>query len=197
MEETIGMPGCSSAAAPADGAGCGPIRERNIILVGFMGTGKSSVGAVLAKRLGWRFVDLDREIVNETGLEVADIFRTLGEAFFRNLEKKLLAKHCKGRKCVLAAGGGAVCDPDNIRIMKESGPVICLTAPAGTIEERLAGDGSRPLLKGSGDEKRSRMEALLNKRMPFYQEADIMLDTSDLTPEDAALIIEKFIQCDD
>ncbi len=168
--------------------------KRNLILVGFMGSGKTSVGRLLASRTGWRFIDLDGVIVRRTGLAVAEIFRTFGEPYFRFLEHWMLKEACQGRRQVIAAGGGTICDPRNRSLMKEAGRVVCLTARAGTIRERLAGDDTRPLLtpqrSGRGDV--DVLEVLLDKRLAAYREADLMVATDGMTPVAVAEeIVEK------
>jgi shikimate kinase len=158
--------------------------KRNIILVGFMGTGKTVVGEALARRLGWRFVDMDEEIIRETGLTIPKIFDNRGEPFFRSLEKKALRDYCRGREQVIAAGGGAICDPDNLAMMREAADVVCLTAPEAVLAERLQGDRSRPLLSGPDREKA--IAELLEARAVHYRKADLTVDTSGATPDEVA-----------
>ena len=169
--------------------------KRNIILVGFMGTGKTVVGETLAQRLGWRFVDMDEEIIRETGLTIPEIFGSRGEPFFRSLEKKALRKHCRSRKQVVAAGGGAICDPDNLAVMREAADVVCLTAPETVLAERLRGDRSRPLLSRPDREKA--MAELLEAREVHYRKADLTVDTAGATPEEVAGEILNRLSRDD
>ena len=111
---------------------------RNIILVGFMATGKSHVGSILSQRTGWRLVDTDDQIVRGAGKPIHQIFQDEGEAGFRALERSVVAERCAGSGQIVAAGGGAFIDPDNRRRMLESGLVVCLSAQAETILRRVA-----------------------------------------------------------
>ena len=119
----------------------------NITLTGFMGTGKTAVGKRLAKRLGWRFVDVDSVIVASAKESVAKIFAEHGEAVFRRLEKRAIRRIAKGRQQVIATGGGAFVNPENQRLLRAVGPVICLTASPRVIVQRASPTlSSRPLL---------------------------------------------------
>ena len=99
----------------------------NVILTGFMGTGKSSLGKMLATRLGRPFVDIDNKIEDEAQLSIPKIFERYGEAHFRELEKSAVKELCEKRGLVIATGGGTVKDEENLRLLKNSGVVICLT----------------------------------------------------------------------
>ncbi|MBC7074855.1 MAG: shikimate kinase [Syntrophomonadaceae bacterium] len=150
---------------------------KNIVLIGFMGTGKSSIGLRLAKRLGMEFVDMDREIEKITGLSISALFRLHGEVRFRS-EEKLMAKKLSQRSdLVIATGGGVVLDEDNIRVLRENGILICLEASAKDIFRRVSRKkGTRPLLKK--DFKIEDIEEMLNKRAAFYSCADYRVNTS-------------------
>ena len=130
-------------------------RGRNIIFVGFMGTGKSLVASRLAKRLGRRFVDTDTWIEHEAAMSIAQIFAAEGEAAFRQRERHAIARACQEKELVIATGGGAIVDRENARTMKASGPVICLTARPEVILQRVRGDTTRPLLQGPNPLERS------------------------------------------
>ena len=128
----------------------------NIFVTGFSGSGKTTVGREVAARLGWRFVDLDDEIVSAAGQPIDAIFSKKGESHFRRLESECLARVCKGERQVVSTGGGIVMDERNRRLMGGRGAVICLEARPGTIYERLqkqgqesAGAGVRPMLVAS------------------------------------------------
>jgi len=108
----------------------------NIYLVGFMGTGKTSVGKELAKKKKWRFLDLDELIQLREKRTIADIFTKEGEPYFRRTEKQVLKEVAKEKKFVVACGGGIVINPDNIKTMKETGIIICLSASPQVILER-------------------------------------------------------------
>jgi shikimate kinase len=168
-----------------------------LILTGFMGTGKSAVGALVARRLGWRFVDTDSEIVARAGKPVADIFVQEGEARFRKLEREVIAAvaedanlcpQCKGpRPAVIATGGGALADDANLRALKRAGVIVCLTARPEAIERRVRRSArSRPKLTESEKPLLERIRELLAERAAVYAKADVSIDTSDLTVEEAA-----------
>ena len=156
-------------------------RGRNIIFVGFMGTGKSLVARRLAKRLGRRFVDTDACIEREADMSIAQIFATEGEAAFRQRERQAIARACQEKGMVIATGGGAIIDRENARIMKASGPVICLTARPEVILQRVRGDTTRPLLQGPNPLEK--IQRLLADRAEAYARADITIDTSSLGPD--------------
>lgn len=150
---------------------------KNIVLIGFMGTGKSSVGIRLAQRLQYRFVDMDREIEHLTGMSVAELFRRCGETRFRSEEKLLARKLAARSKLVIATGGGTVLQPENIDVLEENGMVICLEAAPEDILQRVARKrGTRPLLK-KGLELKD-LEELLAQRAVYYQRASYHICTS-------------------
>lgn len=153
--------------------------KKNIYLVGFMGTGKTSVGRELAEKKKWRFVDLDELIELKEKRAISDIFSKDGEPYFRRLEKQVLKEVAKESGFVVACGGGIVIDPENIKIMKGSGVTICLTAKPEVILERTAGYAHRPLLN-VGDPKKQ-IELLLKLRSPYYAQADKTIDTSKIS----------------
>lgn len=162
------------------------VHKHNIILVGMMGTGKSTVGKVLAKQAGLRLVDLDQAIVEETGITISEIFEQRGEAYFRDLESNLLKKLLAENGIVLATGGGAVLRDRNRQMMLERGWVVALTADEETIVARVGHDPNRPLLTG---DVRSKVATLLEARKHAYDFADCKIDTSGKTPESLALEI--------
>jgi shikimate kinase len=150
--------------------------RRNIILCGFMATGKSAVGQRLASRLGYDFVDLDTLIEAEAGIPVSRIFATQGEARFRAMESRMVEEVARRHACVIATGGGAILDPRNLEAMKRSGVVITLTADPQTILSRIGTRDDRPMLWG--DDKAERIRQLLAERAPAYAQADLIVDTS-------------------
>jgi shikimate kinase len=156
------------------------IRASNLVLVGPMGAGKSSVGRRLAGRLGLRFVDADRLLEETTGATVPVIFECEGEAGFRAREAALLAEVCTGRGQLIATGGGAVIDPANRALLQAQGFVVWLRVGVEQQLKRLARDTTRPLL--AGGDRRARLEALAIARDPLYAEvADLVLDCDGLT----------------
>lgn len=147
----------------------------NIYLVGFMATGKSTVGRALAYRLGYEFFDSDSEIERRVGVQVRQIFEKEGEPVFRRYEREFIESgHPQGR-CVIACGGGLVTEPGMIELLKEKGVVICLYASSETILQRTQGNKSRPLLDVEDPEKRIR--ELLAAREPFYRRAGTLVLT--------------------
>ena len=151
----------------------------NIILTGFMGTGKTAVGKRLAKRLGWRFVDVDDLIAEGAKMSVSEIFAERGEAVFRRLERRCISRVIHGDHQVIATGGGAFVDPQNRARLRASGPVFCLTARPQAILSRVSRKiETRPLLAGSAAPL-SRIRTLLLQRARAYAQADVSVDTSD------------------
>lgn len=159
--------------------------DKMVILTGFMGSGKSSVGTLLAERLGCRYIDLDAVIVEAAGCSINEIFARDGEAAFRALESSWL-EHLltSGEAGVLATGGGAVISPKNRALMREQGLVINLKVTLDQVLARLHGCNDRPLL--AGDDAAERAAALMKEREQFYADADIRIDTDGKSVEDVA-----------
>lgn len=151
----------------------------NIYLVGFMGAGKTAVGKALASKKKWNFVDLDELIALKEKRSIPDIFARDGEPYFRRAEKQALKEVSKEKKFVVACGGGIVLDKENIKIMKETGAMICLTASLEVILKRTSGLTHRPLLNVSDPKKQ--IDLLLKFRAPYYAQADKTIDTSKLS----------------
>ena len=163
---------------------------RHVILTGFMGAGKSSVGRCLSGRLDIPFIDLDAEIVAEAGMPITGIFAAEGEQGFRITESRVLTRLLGGGNCVLATGGGAVIAEGNRRLMRECGVVVNLKVSLESVIERLAGCGDRPLYSGQDPVDRARQ--LMESREQFYSDADIRIDTNGKSVEDvAAEILDK------
>lgn len=156
----------------------------NIVLVGFMGTGKSCVGQFLAKRLGMTFLDMDDMIVERAGKSVPRIFAEDGEPHFRALECELARDLSARHGLVIATGGGIVLDPRNIEAFSKTGMVVCLSATPGAIEARVGNDTNRPLL--AGGDKRRKITELLQKRRPLYDALPHQVDTTGLSVEQVA-----------
>src|SRR5512145_3150235 len=140
------------------------------VLIGFMGAGKSSVGRVVARRLGAEFVDLDARIESAAGRSVQEIFASQGEGVFRDLEREAIRQAVSVPGRLLAAGGGAFCDAGNRVLLKGYAPVVFLEASPETVIERLSGDASRPLFPGA--DREAKVRELLARRRPSYEEAD-------------------------
>ncbi|MBF6568170.1 MAG: shikimate kinase [Candidatus Binataceae bacterium] len=162
--------------------------EPKLVLTGFMGTGKSRVGRVAAERLGWRFVDSDREISAREGKSIPEIFAIEGETSFRAIEREVIAAIASDpAPAVIATGGGAIADAQNLRILEESGIVICLTANPQVITERVARSSTiRPKLLEGGQPLLERVMQLLDERAPIYARAAATVDTSETSIEESA-----------
>jgi shikimate kinase len=162
----------------------------NIVLTGFMGTGKTAVGRVLASRLGWLFFDTDEMIEKQTGHSIADLFAKGGEAAFRDLEAQTVGLVALLDKAVIATGGGVPLRPSNMEELERKGRVFLLTASPDTILRRLQFDSlPRPLLAGSSP--RERVEALLRERAVSYGRCREKINTDGLTEEQVADAIMK------
>jgi len=157
----------------------------NLILTGFMGTGKSSVGRALAERLGWELVDFDAELEQRFGRPVARIFAEEGEAAFRAAEAELCRGLTPGTGLVVATGGGTAVDPANRTELEARGVLVCLTAEPGVLLERLraAGTTTRPLLDGDAE---GAIRRLLAARAPAYEAIRLRVDTTGLDVDSVA-----------
>ena len=158
-----------------------------ITLVGYRGTGKSTIAAALAVRLGWAAVDADVEVERRAGCSIRELFAAGGEPAFRAWERRVMADLLTRDRHVVAAGGGAVLDADNRRDMAAAGPVIWLRATVETVLSRLAADASthrrRPAL--TNRDRRAEVETLLAQREPLYRDvATCTVDTDGRTPEE-------------
>jgi len=150
---------------------------QNIILTGFMGTGKSTVGQELARQLDWPFVDMDTLIEARQGMPIRRLFETRGEAAFRRLESDLCRELAARRRHVIATGGGALIDPANLQAMSAGNLVICLGCRPEVLWRRLSADSDRPLL--DADDRRARILSLLAARQPAYARIERHIDVSD------------------
>lgn len=158
--------------------------ELNIILAGAMGSGKTSVGRVVARRLDREFKDTDRMIEEITGLTIARIFSERSEQYFRNLEKEVVAQIRQQSNLVVAVGGGTVIPEENRNNLAANGIIICLFATCDTLTKRLADQRGRPLLKG--ESLQSRIEDIMNERRAIYESIDQKIITDNLTLEEVA-----------
>jgi shikimate kinase len=166
---------------------------RNIILVGFMASGKSSVSRALSRRSGWPRIDADDEIVSRAGKPIADIFRDSGEDAFRELERSVVSDICGESGRIIAAGGGSFIDDQNRQTMLDGGTVFYLSASPETIHRRVTRGNpnapARPLL-GAGNPL-ERITELLAQRTPAYSQAHHSVETDGLTPDQVAEAILK------
>lgn len=163
----------------------------NIVLVGFMGTGKTSVGRRLSKRLGMSLIDTDSVIEQDSGMVISDIFARYDESYFRDLESAAVCKVSGLDNHIVSTGGGIVLRESNLKMLKQSGIVFCLTAPPETIWKRVRHATHRPLLQTtrSLDEIRQ----MLADRAPYYARADYDIQTTGLSIDKVAdRIVEIF-----
>ncbi len=166
-----------------------PERPTRIVLVGFMGAGKSAVGQRLARRLKYRFVDLDSRIEKRTGRTIADLFREQGEPAFRALEREEAEAASGLEGVVVAAGGGAFAFPATRELLRKGALTVWLQCDLETTLARVRADGSRPL---AGN--REIMRALLAEREPSYRQADVTVDTSRRKPREVVDRIVELIE---
>ncbi len=157
----------------------------NLIFIGPMGAGKTSIGRRVAERLGLAFVDVDHWIEAQTGVSVRTIFELEGETGFRQREQQALQALCAGRDRLIATGGGAVLDPRNRELIGERGFVVWLRTPVERQLERLGRDRSRPLL--AGPDRRERLQALAAERDPLYASTCDLVFESDQRKVGAAV----------
>jgi shikimate dehydrogenase len=185
---------CPAPPAEAFGRLFSPLYDsaklRNVALIGFMGSGKTTVGRLLAGQTGFKFLDTDEIVSRAAGLSVGAIFARYGEAYFRAKEKEAIAKLAKNKRTVMACGGGAVLDEDNRKILKNNALVIWLCSSAQAIADRVRGQ-DRPLLAGGDLQEKGRQ--LLNVRQPdYFKTADLIID-ADRNAEEVARNIHEEI----
>jgi shikimate kinase len=161
----------------------------NIYLVGFMGTGKSTIGRQLAERLDYQFLDSDAEIERISGMTIPDLFKEQGESVFRKMEKEFVDSGHPTEGCVVSCGGGLIFQEGLKELLQEKGIVISLFASAETIYERTRTNANRPLL--AVEDPMAEIQALLEKRLPVYQAAGIGVLTDDRTLNE---IVEHIIR---
>jgi shikimate kinase len=161
----------------------------NIVLVGFMGTGKTSVGRRLAERLKMSYIDTDDVIEQESGRIIADIFRESGEPHFRNLESDAVRKVSTLDNRVISTGGGVVLREKNVEMLKTNGVVFCLAATPEEIWRRVGHETHRPLLQGP--DPLDRIRQMLADRAPFYALSDETVQTTGLSIEQ---VVERIIE---
>ena len=160
---------------------------KNIVLIGFMGTGKTSVGRLLAGRLGCAFHDLDRKIEERCGMSIPAMFKEHGESYFRAREKEAVRAAAVRMNLVVATGGGTVKDAENMTLLRQNGILVALTADVDTILQRTAARGMRPVLDcADAGDRRTAVAQLLDARHHFYEAADITVDTSGRSPLEVA-----------
>ncbi|MGC8784037.1 MAG: shikimate kinase [Armatimonadota bacterium] len=173
-----------------------PMQQRvlpNIALIGFMGTGKSLLGQMLAQRWGWKFVDTDSLIEQKVGCSVAQIFERFGEDYFRRQETEVLRSLEFQRHLVIATGGGVPTRPENIISLRRHAVIVLLTAEPEVILQRVQPVQTRPKLATAPDPL-AEIRRLLRERETAYACADIRIDTSTLSPGEAVQRIEELVK---
>ncbi len=163
---------------------------KNIVLTGFMGAGKTAVGRELSRLLNMELIDVDTEIEKSQRMTINEIFKQYGEPKFRKIETEMIRKLSEQKDVIISTGGGAVLKQENMDALRKQGVIIYLMATPETILKRTAHNSKRPLLLVENPFERIR--ELLHFRKPFYEKADLMIDTETKTPlEIAEEIIEK------
>lgn len=165
-------------------------KANNIVLIGFMGTGKSTIATALAERLAWQAVDSDQWIEAAEGMTIADIFKQKGEPYFRQVEMQAIKDIMRGKEQVVASGGGAVLAAANREAMMKGALVVALHADVDTIVARVSEDESRPLL---ADDVRQRVNKLLAERKHAYDFAELHINTAEYSVAEAVEEIVRFM----
>jgi len=162
--------------------------RKNIIITGFMGTGKSVVAKELARKLKMEYIDTDQTIEKRQGLSISDIFARYGEKYFREQENKLVKELSKKENMVIATGGGTLLSSDNTRILSQKGKIICLYADSQTIYNRVKRKNNRPLL--NGENILDNINHLMKERKKIYDNIKWKIDTTNFTTQE---VVDKII----
>lgn len=162
-----------------------------ILLVGLMGSGKTSVGKRLAKKLNLPFVDGDQEIEKAAGLSLIDVLKCFGVEEYRAGEERVMKRLLQGEACVLASGGGSFVAEQTREYAREHAITLWLKADIDVLYNRTAGRKHRPFLKGSDDELKNKLEKYIQDEYPFYSEADIIVETRE---EQVDLTVNRVIE---
>lgn len=164
--------------------------KTNIVLMGFMGAGKTSVGRELATRLNRPFIDIDEEVERVRQKTIAGIFAEEGEAAFRGYERQLIRDAAMKEGCVIACGGGAILDDENVHALQQHGLLICLTASASVLFSRCRQSAVRPLLDAPADE--AAFQQLWASRQPAYAAIPIQIDTTKMS---IPAVVDYLLEC--
>jgi shikimate kinase len=164
-----------------------------IFLIGFMGSGKSTHGLTLARKIGYQYMDMDHLIEETAEMSVPSIFEEHGEAVFRKWEHDVLLELCRQERLVISTGGGAPCHGDMMQIMKASGSTVYLELPPEALRDRLLQSPTqRPLIKGKSEsELLEFISALMAERVPYYKQADHIVDGLHFKMEELVSILEN------
>ena len=163
----------------------------NIVLIGFMGTGKTVAGRMIADKLKFEFIDTDESIERDTGLSIGDIFKKKGEPFFREVESRIIALVSLADNTVISTGGGVPLRESNLVELERNGVVVCLEASVETILKRLDGDKTRPLLIKPDPAKE--IENLLESRKKYYKRCGLSINTDNLSVLEITERIIEFV----
>jgi len=163
--------------------------KKNIIITGFMGTGKTVVAIELARKLGMKFIDMDQLIEERQEMSISDIFVRYGEKYFREQENKLVKELSQKENMVIATGGGTFLNLNNAKILNQKGKIICLYANSQTIYNRLKEKNNRPLVKGNNI--LNKINHLLEKRKKIYDSFPWKINTSNLSVQE---VVDKIIE---
>ena len=151
--------------------------RKNIVLCGFMGCGKSTIGSLLARKMGMALIDLDAYIEKKENKTVSQIFADSGEPYFRELERNAARELSEKKGLIIASGGGTLTFEENVKVLKQNGIIVLLDVPVEVVEQRLRHDTTRPLL--NRPDKAQAMRELYEKRLPLYRAAaDIVVDAA-------------------
>lgn len=168
-------------------------RRRNVVLIGLMGSGKSTVGRMVAAKLGFDFVDTDQIVTQTARCSIPQIFEREGEAAFRSRESAALRSLLHREHCVVATGGGIVTQPRNNPVLRHLGYIVWLDAGVATLHRRTAGGHDRPLLKA--DDPKAKLQRLLEERGPLYTRlADLRITTDDLSQDETAYGVAESVR---
>jgi shikimate kinase len=163
------------------------MKNKAVFLTGFMGSGKSTIGPIVANTIGWEFYDLDKVIEQNTGMKIKDIFDVHGESYFRNLETETLTSLAHHDKVVIALGGGTIASDTNLERMKNAGIIVYLKLSQGTIYKRLKNKRDRPALlqvqgeSSTREDLMKRINELYDKRKMYYEQSDFIIDTDNVS----------------
>lgn len=189
----MGQPLCERRDSARDKAQSkGRTEEMNVVLVGFMGAGKSTVAALLQKKTGWPLIELDEEIVRAEGRSIPDIFREDGEEGFRRVETRELKKALSGENAIISGGGGVVLKEENRRLLKEKAVCVRLLVSPETAFLRINGDANRP--NASGKSLAEIVKLMESREALYTAAAAVTVDTDEKTPEETAREILNYMQ---
>lgn len=161
------------------------MNKQRIYLIGFMGTGKSTVAQALSRETGYPVKEMDRELVKICGMDIASVFAKYGEEYFRQKETELLKAIASGDSCIVSCGGGVVLREENVRVMQESGNIMLLTAKPETVYRRVCKDTGRPLLKNRMSPEG--IQELMEERREAYERAcSVKISTDGKAPDQIA-----------